>query len=126
MERIYEVHFGDGIKWHDIHTNNLRGFGVGITDERDYEVSCLDDFRWYDMHVTFYDHQFIIQVILKLLPQHFERLQCLYYWKVFMKYTIQMISGSMIHLLSFIKIGSGVQKLLVGRVINTCTHTHTE
>jgi hypothetical protein len=62
-----------------------------------------------------------IQLILKLLPQQFERLQCWYYWREeFMKYAVEMASGGIIYIPGFIKISSGVQKLLGG-----ATHTDT-
>jgi hypothetical protein len=48
-----------------------------------------------------------IQVILTLLPQQFERLQCWYYsWDGF------MTLGAMIYIPSFMKIGTGVQATL--------------
>jgi hypothetical protein len=45
------------------------------------------------------------------------------WWEGFMKYTIEMGSVAMIYIRSFIKIGSGIQKLLGGDA-QTCTH-HT-
>jgi hypothetical protein len=36
-------------------------------------------------------------------------------WEGFMKYTVEMGSGDMIHIPAFIKIGSGIQKLMVDR-----------
>lgn len=59
MERIYELRSWDGLRWHVIHTKNLRGFDVGITDGSVYEVSCWDDLKWHDMHTIFYDHLFM-------------------------------------------------------------------
>jgi hypothetical protein len=41
-------------------------------------------------------------------------------WDGFMKYAVEMGSGGMIYVPSFIKIGSGIQKLTEG------THIHTE
>jgi hypothetical protein len=41
-----------------------------------------------------------------------------------MKYAVRMTSGGMIYIPVFIKIGSGVQKLLGG--INIQTHIHTD
>jgi hypothetical protein len=41
-----------------------------------------------------------------------------------MKYAVEMVSGGMIYIPSFIKIGSDVQKLLV--VGYTCKHTHSK
>jgi uncharacterized UPF0160 family protein len=55
------------------------------------------------------------QVMLRLLPQQFDKLQ------IFMKYVIEMASGSMIFIQSFINISSDIQKLL-GRGY-TCRHT---
>jgi hypothetical protein len=53
-----------------------------------------------------------IQVILRLLPQRFERLQYWYYcWEGFMKYAVQMASGGKISILSFMNIDTGFQKL---------------
>jgi hypothetical protein len=45
-----------------------------------------------------------------------------------MEYAVEMSSGSMIYIPSFIKIGSGIQKLIGGgyTVTHTHTHTHTE
>jgi hypothetical protein len=37
----------------------------------------------------------------------------------FMKYAIEMSSGAMIYIPSFIKIGSGIQKLIVGGFTDT-------
>jgi hypothetical protein len=36
------------------------------------------------------------------------------WWEGFMKYAIEMDSGAMIYILNFIKIGSGIQKLIGG------------
>jgi hypothetical protein len=65
-----------------------------------------------------------IQVILSLLTQQFERLQCWYYcWEGFFKYTIEIGSDAVIHMPSFIKIGSGIQKLFGGWIcIQTRRH----
>jgi hypothetical protein len=66
-----------------------------------------------------------IQVILRLLLKQFERLQYLYYqWVGFMKYTIEMASGSMMSIPSFIKINIGIQKLL--EVIHIHAHMHAQ
>jgi hypothetical protein len=35
-------------------------------------------------------------------------------WEGFMKYTVEMGSGAMMHISSLIKIGSGIQKLIGG------------
>jgi hypothetical protein len=40
-----------------------------------------------------------------------------------MKYAIEMGSGAMIYMPSFIKIGSGIQKLITGFHRNTYKHT---
>jgi hypothetical protein len=49
----------------------------------------------------------------------FERLQCWYYsWEGFMMYTIEMASGGMIYIPSFMKIGIGVQAILRFRLRN--------
>jgi hypothetical protein len=43
-----------------------------------------------------------IQVILRLIPQQFERPQCRYYWLYgFMKYAVEMASGCMIYILYY-------------------------
>jgi hypothetical protein len=43
-----------------------------------------------------------------------------------MKYAVEMGSGAVIYIPSFIKIDSGIQKLMKGREISlTHTHTHT-
>jgi hypothetical protein len=53
-----------------------------------------------------------IRIILRLLPQLLERLQCWYYWwEGSVKYAIEMALGGMIYMPSCINIGSGVQKL---------------
>jgi hypothetical protein len=44
----------------------------------------------------------------------------------FMKYTVEMVSGGMIYVPSFIKIGSGVQKLLGEMHILIHRHTHRQ
>jgi hypothetical protein len=41
-----------------------------------------------------------------------------------MKHAVEMGSGAMIYIPNFIKIGSGIQKLIGG--IDTQTHTHTK
>jgi hypothetical protein len=39
-----------------------------------------------------------IQIILMLLPQQFEMLQCWkYWWEGFMKYAVELVSGEMMH-----------------------------
>jgi hypothetical protein len=39
-----------------------------------------------------------IKVILRLLPQQFERLQCWYYWQQeFIDYVVEMVSGGMMY-----------------------------
>jgi hypothetical protein len=44
-----------------------------------------------------------------------------------MKYAVNMASGEMVYIPTFIKIGSGLQKLLGGYTdTNTHTHTHTK
>jgi hypothetical protein len=50
-----------------------------------------------------------IQVVLRLLPIQFERLQC---WEACMKYAVEIASGGTISIPSFIKISSGLQTLL--------------
>jgi hypothetical protein len=67
-----------------------------------------------------------IQVILKLLPQQFDILQCWYcWWKGFMKYDIERDSCGMIYIPSLIKNGSGFQKSL-GRGGYTYRHTNNK
>jgi hypothetical protein len=56
-----------------------------------------------------------LQLILRLLPQQFERVQCWYYqWERFTKYASEVVSGVMMYIPNFIKIGSGVQTSLRG------------
>jgi hypothetical protein len=43
---------------------------------------------------------------------------------IFMNYSVEMGSGAMTYIPSFIKIGSGIQKLIGGIHIHTHTHTH--
>jgi hypothetical protein len=58
----------------------------------------------------------------ELSPQQFDRLQCWYWWwEGFMKYVVEMGSGGMLYIPSFLEIGSGIQKLLWGD-----THTDTQ
>jgi hypothetical protein len=53
---------------------------------------------------------FGIQVIVRLLPQQFERLQCLYYGQGgFMKYATEMASHGMIYIQCFMMISPGIQ-----------------
>jgi hypothetical protein len=42
-----------------------------------------------------------------------------------MNYTVEMGSGAMIYIPSFIKIGSGIQKMISGEDSQTHTHTQT-
>jgi hypothetical protein len=42
-------------------------------------------------------------------------------WEGFVKFTVEMASGAMIYIPSFIKVGSGIQKLMCGRFTNTQT-----
>jgi hypothetical protein len=52
-----------------------------------------------------------IQIMLRLIPQQFEKLQCLYYWwERFRKYAIEIASGVIMYITSFINIGSGIQR----------------
>jgi hypothetical protein len=56
-----------------------------------------------------------IQVILSLLPEEYERLQCWYYWKKrFMNYAVEMALGSMIYIPSFMMIDKAILRLLEG------------
>jgi hypothetical protein len=43
-----------------------------------------------------------------------------------MKYAVEMGLGAVIYVPSFIKIGSGIQKLLIGIYRQTGTHTHRQ
>jgi hypothetical protein len=36
------------------------------------------------------------------------------WWNGFIKYAVEMVSGTMIYIQSFIKTGSGIQKLIAG------------
>jgi hypothetical protein len=66
-----------------------------------------------------------IQVILRLLPQQLESLQCFYYlWEGIVKYPVEMVSGGMKYIPCFIQIGTGFRKLLEG--IHTHTYIHTD
>jgi hypothetical protein len=68
-----------------------------------------------------------VQVILRLLPQLFESLQCWYnWWEGFVKYAVEMASGGMVFVRNFIKIGAGIQKLLGVEQICRCTDAHTD
>jgi hypothetical protein len=42
-----------------------------------------------------------------------------------MEYALEMRSGAMIYIRSFMKIGSGIAKLIIGRGGGTQTHEHT-
>jgi hypothetical protein len=76
--------------------------------ERPLSWHCLREvFMRYVVESTSYDMVFIpwfvtigpgIRVILRLLPQLFERLQCWYYWwEEFVKYAVQMASVACMH-----------------------------
>jgi hypothetical protein len=53
-----------------------------------------------------------IEVMIRLLPQHFERLQCWYYWLVGqVKYAIEIVSGGMIYT-PILMISSDIQVIL--------------
>jgi hypothetical protein len=55
----------------------------------------------------------------------FKKLQCWYYrWEGFMKYAVEMASGGLTCIPVFIKISSGVQKLLGG--VHMQTHTRAQ
>jgi hypothetical protein len=54
-----------------------------------------------------------IEIISRLLPKEFDRVQCWYYWwKGFINYTTEMVSCGMIYIFSFMKIETGVQAIL--------------
>jgi hypothetical protein len=85
MGTIYEVRRWDGLRWHDICIPSPMAIGSGI------------------------------QVILRVLPQQFERLWYWYYWwEGLHKYAVEMASGGMMYtyIPSFVKISTGVQAIL--------------
>jgi hypothetical protein len=54
-----------------------------------------------------------VPALLKILLQHFDNLQCRYYWwEEFMKYIFEMPTRGMIYIQSLIKIDTGVQAIL--------------
>jgi hypothetical protein len=64
-----------------------------------------------------------IQVRLRLLLQQFERLLYWYsWWERFMKYAVEMGSGAMTYIPSFIKISSRIHKLEGGGYTYTLIH----
>jgi hypothetical protein len=69
-----------------------------------------------------------IKLILRILPQGFERIQCWYYGQeVFMNYSVEIGSDGMMNIPSFIKIGSGIPNLLDGdthKDARARRHTH--
>jgi hypothetical protein len=94
---------------------NLRGCSVGITDGRDLRSTPLRWPQWHDIRTKFrYDrwsHSGNVKVIK--IPQQFDRLQCWYYWwEGFMKYAVEMASDSMIYIVSFLTLDSGIQVIL--------------
>jgi hypothetical protein len=128
MGRIYA-------RWHDVHTkfhydrfrhlSNITVITATIWEavmlvsliEGIYEVCHWDGFMWNQDLCRRSSN-------IKVLPQKFERLYCWYYWwEGFFSYAVEIDSCAVIYLPSFIKIGSGVQKL-IGR--DTQTHTHTD
>jgi hypothetical protein len=88
----------------------MKGCSADITDRSDLWSTR---FRWYDIHTKFYKDRTNIQVILRLLLQQFERLQCWYYWwEGLTKYTTQMAADGMICIPNLIINGSGIKVIL--------------
>jgi hypothetical protein len=56
-----------------------------------YKVSHYNGLRWHDIHISFITSGLGTQVILRLLPQQFERLQ--YRWEGFMKFRYSKLLG---------------------------------
>jgi hypothetical protein len=128
----YKVHCWDGLRWHDKHSK-FHGGCLGVSnnikvitstnwkaavlvllmeDIHIYEVHCWDGLRCHEVQ-SFMMIRLDIQVLLRLLFQQFERIQCWYHWwHRFMMYTIEMAPGGMIYLPSFMTIGSGIQVIL--------------
>jgi hypothetical protein len=70
------------------------------------------------LHTKFREVGSGIEVILRSFPQQIQGLQCWHYqWDGFMKCAVEMNSGDMIYIPSFMTIGSGIQviKLLPQR-----------
>jgi pilus assembly protein TadC len=82
----------------------------------------LDGFMKYGVEMASGDMSFLrrsmsagsgIKVILRILPQQFERTYSWYYrLEGFIKYGIEVASGGMIIIPVFIMVGSGVQVIL--------------
>jgi hypothetical protein len=131
---IYEVQRRDGVRWHDIHTtfyedcfgnvSNIKVITSTILEAavlvsltgRIYDIYLWDDLRWHDKYIpSFMTIVSGIQVILRIFPQQLERLQCWYYWwRGFLKYAADIISGGMMyeHIPSLMTIGSGIRAIL--------------
>jgi hypothetical protein len=124
-EGLNEVWCYGGLKWHYIlvHTKFHDDLFMGSTNIqvisstiREAAVLVLlmgwlnEVCHWDGLRHMIYIPSFMvkgsgIQVILWLLPQKFERLQYWYYWwEGFMKYAVEMDSGDMMYIPSFIKI----------------------
>jgi hypothetical protein len=83
-----------------------------ITDGRDLWMYCCDGLRLHDTPI-FIAIGSVIQLILRLLLQHFRRLQCSYYWwKGFMKCAVALASCGMIYIPVFMMISSVIQVIL--------------
>jgi hypothetical protein len=88
--------------------------------EGTYGVRLWDSFKWCNIHPSFTKTNAGVQPILHVLPQKCERLWCSYWWWE----EFEMGLGSMIYVISFIKIVSGVQKLI--KAIHVQAYTDTE
>jgi hypothetical protein len=82
---------------------------MGVT----YEIHSSDGFKCRDIVIKFREDWMDIQIILRLLPEQFKRLQCwCYLWEGFMTYAVEMVAGGVKCMQSFMMISLGIQVIL--------------
>jgi hypothetical protein len=78
--------------------------------KRIYEVHFCDSFSWHDIHTKFHDDRFRHPSNIKIITLRVGRTATLLLLREgFMKYTAEIVSDEIMHIPSFIKIGSGFQ-----------------
>jgi hypothetical protein len=107
----------DGLRWHDMYTKfhedwfgysgNIKVITLTVSEAAVlvllrgmiYDVYHWDDLRWHNMHMPYFmTISSGIKVILRVIPQKFERLYCWYcWWEEFIMYAVAMASGVMIY-----------------------------
>jgi hypothetical protein len=141
---IYEIPRWDGLRWGDTHKVHDDRFShsriiTAITSTiweaevlvllmgKINEIIRWDGIRWHDLQSNFHDDQFWHSRIIKVIGSTVSAIAVLvlYYWQEgFINYAVEMASDGMIYNESFIKVSSGVQKLLWGIHIQTHTDTY--